>query len=509
VSDLIDGLAALDDNADEYIKAAAYFQGTVTEVFWSDDSLTRRLQADGRRYRVNMAKVVVDAVADRLEIAAVTVPNDKAATARLQQDVWDANQLTLETPEINRWACAYGDAYLLVWPTEDDAGHTTVQVLYNNPITTRIIYDEETQRRKLYAIKSWWYTEGPRMEQRKRRRATLYYPDRIERWITAQPGLNGDRDEDWMPYQEEGRLWPEPNPHGEVPMFHLRTASPYGTPEHRDAYGPQDALNKINITAMSAIDYAGFPIRYALMEANAELEGNANFHPDFDSDADATANNRGHVNLQARANSIWLASGLKGVGQLDPADPKHFIDPASFQLRLMAQSTHTPMHYFDPSGDVPSGESLRTADASLIKRAGFRQQRFGAGYSEALTFGLKVLGVKVGQKVDVRWESAASTDDQDSWETAGLKLKAGVPVRQVLMEQGYPAELVDEWIQSTGEDEAKKQIMLLAAAGDAAQRLIAAETLGGLPQGQSQAIMGNALNALTAAQQPQPDRRAA
>lgn len=488
MTDLLDGLAELSAAEPGYRKAAKYYEGDIDEVMYRTSRVARKLAGTGERYKINFAKTPVNVVSDRMEIAAVTVPGKPEATSRLQTEVWDANQLTLETPDINRQSCMYGDGYLVVWPGEADG---TVDIYFNSPITMRMIYDAENPRRKAYAIKRWKAGEY--------QRATLYYSDRIERWIT-KPGTSGDSEHDWESFEEDGQVWPTPNPFGEVPVFHLRTASPYGTPDHKDAYGAQDALNKLIITMMAATDYAGFPLRVALVEADAQVTGQAGTQPRWDDDNDATANDRGIPDeLPVGPGDVWLASGLKGVDQFDAADPKHFLDPVEFLIRAMAQITTTPLHYFDPSGDVPSGESLRTADAPLVNKIKYRQQRFGSTYGEALAFALKVLGL-AGLKVDVRWSPATSTDDKDSWETAGLKLKAGVPVRQVLLEQGYTTDQVDEWIKAAGEENLSARILMLVELGKAVRDLGTGISLEAVSAESVQAAIDAVLAPITAGQ---------
>lgn len=471
MSDLTDGFKAVADAADGYVRAHAYFTGDVDEVMPAASLRYARMAEASRRYRLNFSKTPVTVVADRLEIAAISVPGDEKATEALQTLVWDANRLLLETPNANRNTCAYGDYYMVVWPGEKDGA---VDVWFNSPVTMRMIYDPENPLRKAYAIKRW--KSGDRW------RATLYYADRIERYITATQGSAGDRDTDWVEYRDDdGDMWPIPNPYGEVPVFHLRTASPYGVPVHKDAYGAQDGINKVLATMMGSNDYAGLPLRYALVEGDAELEGQAKTNPSWDDDSepgDATGQE-----LSIDPGSVWIASGLKAVGQLNATDPKHFLLPLEFLIRSMAQITTTPLHYFDPSGDQPSGESLRTADRPLVSRARMLQMWLASPYSDGLAFALRILGFGE-RKVDVRWVPANSTDDQDSWTTAGLKLAAGVPVRQVLLEQGYTTEQVDEWIASTGENNLRAQVLLLGELGKAVQSLGAGAALGSVsPEG--------------------------
>src|SRR6185369_2936976 len=157
--------------------------------------------------------------------------------------VWNANQLDLHFPEIFTKTGTYGDGYLIVWPTSNSTGDMTgVSVDYNSPERVRVFYDDENPRIKKMAVKVW--REG------KRTRTNLYYPDRIERYITKL-NMVGKTDDEWEEYtDDEAETWPIVNPYNEVPVFHLRNQFTYGRPDHRDAYGPQDAINKLVATQM-------------------------------------------------------------------------------------------------------------------------------------------------------------------------------------------------------------------------------------------------------------------
>jgi hypothetical protein len=194
-------------------------------------------------YRVNLAKTAVNVVADRLTVAAVTVPDDEAATA-LIADVWADNELDLHQDAFTRRACEYGDSYALCWPEVDDSAEdgepeppASVEIAFHDPMCMRLFYDPEHPSEKLYGIKRWKMTDG-------RIRATLYYADHGERWVIKGKDMKELEPGAWLPYAEDGLDAEFDNPYGEVPIFHYRTAAPYGVPEHIDAYGPQAAINK-------------------------------------------------------------------------------------------------------------------------------------------------------------------------------------------------------------------------------------------------------------------------
>lgn len=501
--DLWDGIKSLKDSRHAYDRADAYYEGVVAEVF-SSVRVQRAIERTGVSFDLNFACTVVDAVVDRLELAAVTSPDTGQAEAL--QSVWDSNSMDLEAPDVHRRACEFGDAYLIVLPVLDENGETVtgVQMFYNSPTTVRIVYDEENPREKRYAIKKW--CEG------KTYRAELYYPDRIERW-TTRPDSTGTSAADWMPWlaapdedtpdEPDPESWLIDHDYGEIPVFHFRTDRPYGNPEHRRGYGAQNAINKLIATHMGTVDYQGFPQRYALTEAANTDTGDLD-PTDFDNDLFPPDPQSGPTDsgdasaLKAGPGEVMLLRGFKAVGQFEAAQPGVFLDPVMFNVRAMAQSTTTPLHLFDPQGDVPSGESLRAKEAPFTKKVRNRQLSFGGTWRDVYTFALRLLGFEE-PVVDVRWAAASATDDRFGWLAAEQKTKLGVPQRQVLLEGGYTDDQVQAWLEEPTDDATQLSHRLadLASFADSLQKIGSAVTLNALDAGQAQELIAPLIQALT------------
>lgn len=489
MSDLTTAVAQMQESEGDYERAHAYYTGKVPEHFgsrWMRRKLERVLTA----YKLNLAKIPVNVVADRLEVAAVTVPGDDTLTKILQTEVWDANDLLLEAPGFMRRACEYGDSYALVWPEANEDGETEgVRISYHSPMEARMVYDPADSRRKLYYVHVW--TE-PGPGKTTIRRADVFYADRLEQWV--QDAKNKATDEtSWEPFYSEYRtpepdelfdpsrmdeelgIWPILHEYDEVPAFHFRTDSPWGVPLHEDAYGPQDAITKLVATHMGTVDFQGFPQRYALEDADPvssdDDPGDEWLDPNNGSNAASAASGGPGSRLKSGPAEVWWLKGVKGVGQFAVSDPKVFTEPAQFYMRMMAQTCGVPMHYFDPTGDAPSGESLRTAEAPLVKRVRDLIQRFGHTWSDVLSFALKVLTGATESKVDVRFAPPATVDDGEGWTVAEAKIRSGVPVRQVLLEAGYTAEQVDDWIKPDTNQDLLRRVAILQAIGDAIQKL--------------------------------------
>lgn len=503
--DLMYGIAELQAARPGYDQAGLYYDGKVPEVFTSI-RIQRALTARRIDFDLNFAKTPVDAVTRRLKIASITSPDEQTNT--LISKIWQDNQLNLEMPNLFRRAGEFGDAYLMVLPVEDPDGTVVrVEMFYNSPQTVRVIYAEDNPRRKAYTIKRW--CDGPYW------RVELYYDDRVERWTTSGKS-DGSKLGDWMHWlapPEEGESpdpdsWLIDHDWGEQPVFHFRTDRPYGMPEHYGAYGPQNAITKLQSTHMGTVDYQGFPQRYALTEtANTDT---SDLEPgDFD-EGDWPPNEQGagpsdsgaDSSLKAGPGEMMLLRGFKAVGQFDAAQPGVFLDPIMFNVRAMAQITTTPLRMFDPQSSQRSGESYREEDSPFVDKVGDRQTSYGATVQEATVFALRRLGI-TDPVVTVDWVPARSVSTAEGWQTVQAKITAGVPRRQALMEAGYRAEQVDTWLTGTDDAELQRRVDVLASLADSAQKLGAATALGVITSDQVTALLSGTIDDLDALSQAQ------
>jgi hypothetical protein len=425
-NDMKKAIEMITDRRSYYLNAEAYYEGIQSEVFPSKrwyNLLTQSEKYSKTDFRFNFSRTVVDSVLNRLEIANFMAPNEQAN--KTIYDVWEMNDMQFDADEIHRRALVYGNAFAVVWT--DTTGNITID--YNSPLTTTIIYDDENPRIKKYAAKLW-QTEDPADYTKKIARLNMYYPDRIEKY-----SMYGEIEN---VVSEGGFILIEviENPWGEVPVFHFRTSKQYGRPEHADAMGPQDAINKMIVTHMTTVDYQGAPQRYALSD-----NGNTAEFDDFNEDA-APEDNLGK--LKNGPGELWYLKGVSKVGEFAPADHKVFTEPVKDFVRSMASITNTPLHYFEKTGNVPSGEALRTAEAPLMKKVQDRQITFGSTWQDIMRFVLRVEGVADYNSVTVKWNNLESMDSLDAWEVAVKKRVVGVSLEQVLVEMGYDIELAQQ-----------------------------------------------------------------
>lgn len=415
---LVDAVRAVTDKADQYKIAMDYYEGRVPEVF-ATIKLRKLFGTLSDHSRLNFCRPIITAVANRLDIASV-VADSPEANAKIE-DIWDSSELAFESNEIHVKTLIYGESYALVWP--DAEGNWTVT--YQSPENMALVYDPEDPRKKAYAVKMWVAGKDTRMN--------IYSADSIVKYVAHATSVTEATDWIFMDSVD--------NPFGEVPVFHFKTQRPFGRPEHFDAYDCQNAINKLFVTNMNTIDYQGAPQRYALANPDGGEMG------DFE-DTDAG-------NLEALRNGpgeLWYLRGVTHVGEFSVADPENFWGPIKETARSMAVLTDTPLHYFERTGNNPTGTGLRVAEAPLLKKVAQREESFGFTWRELFAFILKV--EKLSHKVTVYWKTYESLDELERWDVMLKKINAGLSHRQALKEGGYSPDQIEQ-IMSEREAEAK------------------------------------------------------
>jgi hypothetical protein len=429
---------------DAYVKAEAYYDGNQPEVFQSQ-RWNRIFRFENADFRFNFAKTVVDSVHNRLDIKQVQGVEESANN--YLDTVFDQTDIKLDMNEIHRNALVYGDCYAIVWPDMNG----TVSIDYNSPKTTTLVYDQENPRIKLFAAKMWQIET----ENEKVIKLNLYYPDRIEKY-------EGRGDLEILTYAPQLSLVETVvNPWGEIPVFHFRTHKPYGKPEHYDAYGPQDAINKLINTHMYTVDYQGAPQRYALANGNntAELE-------DFADDDTAREN---LSSLQNGPGQLWYLQGVSAVGQFPAADPETFTKPVNEFVADMAAITSTPIHFFTSGSYIPSGEALRVSEAPLTKKVLNRQLAFGSTWRDLFKLMLRIEGIT--SDIEIVWSNPETIDSVDQWDIAVRKKSVGMPLEQILLELGYDAEIAAQVAEASVVATGETQDISLQATGVNANNL--------------------------------------
>lgn len=525
---LMAALRELQEAQPSYALAEQFYDGQIGELFATDKVAQLLARAGVNSIEdLNYAAVPVDAIVEKLIIRAVTcaagndtepagggprtisdgpdepqIDERKSRTEQAQEvldELRSRNQLDDEEDELHLNVSKHGDCYLFVWPVyelddrpdeddpeldDDDEAQpaqgrpVAVDMFVNGANCTRAFYDAENPLRMSHVVKQWDWIDPGTDEQRVR--ATLYFPDRIERWVTKPRGDseagNVEDPKAWQPFAPDG-VWPLPNPTGRLPFFHFRNGRPHGKPEHQPAYGAQRLVNKLISAHAVTIDYQSFPQRYALTNPKADEVLSNLIDPDFPEDADDDPEGDGHSQLRADPSAVWKLPGISSVGQFSPADPQVFLSPLDRYIRSISELCGIPVHRFSGFTQPPSGEALRVANEPLNDKSSRRQKSYGAVWADAYEYALEMLGYD-DITVSVQWKPVEQAIGSDDWGIVAAKIANGVPVKQALMEAGYPLDEVEKWLSDETGANLIQRVALLNSIGTAVQTLGAGVGLG-------------------------------
>lgn len=425
---ITDGIKTLAGRAQEYEAVEMYYKGKHKLAFASANF--RSAFGDTfREFADNLMPPVVDAVKDNLLVTGFNVEAGAAGIADRAWAVWQRNRMNQRAGEVHKEALLKGDAYVVVWA--DAAGRATMHP--NKAHLCTVNYDEEQAGVVSSAVKMWKGAD-------KRFRLNVYFPDRIEKYITRASYPNGmpDAARAFIEYEIAGEAYPMPNPYGVVPVFHFANNAALGESgrsELSDVMPLQDALNKAVTDKMVAMEFTAYTQRYAI---------------GLDVETDPATGKP----IQAFSGmERWLTVASENVkfGQFEGANLEQFLKVQNDFRMEIARVSGTPLHYFFlQTGSLPSGEALKTLEKRFLKKTIDRQTSFGEAWEAAMGFALRIEGEsekEKGENSDLRlftqWSDPSPASQREVLENLLMKSQIGVDDFQLLVEAGYGLKDID------------------------------------------------------------------
>jgi len=432
-------------NGVRYARAERYYDGD-HDLAFASAKFENTFGSLFREFALNLCPAVCDAMRDRLKVEGFTIlseppasaggqfrklPNSPTAHAVHSDAIWHRNRMDARSGEVHKEALKNGDAYVIVWP--DRAGNAAIFPHAASSCTVE--YDEEEPGKIVWAAK-FWRTKD------KHTRLNLFYPDRIERYITSKPheGMLPDS-RDLIPFPglatkvvqlelvPTGRRLHNnqsviQNPYGIVPVFHFAnnaSIGAFGRSELEDAIPLQDGMNKSVLDMLVAMEFSAYRQRWA---AGIEIE--------YDTEGNVIAP------FKAGIDHLWI-TGNEGArfGDFETANLEQFLKVKDGFRIDIASVTGTPLYYLLPQGrGFTSGEAMRRAESRFIAKIRDRQVSFGQVWADVMQFALKIEGHSVVM-LTTRWDDAARLTEKELLENILLKKEIGLSSEHALTEAGY------------------------------------------------------------------------
>lgn len=440
-----------DSSRKGYQIARDYYDGKHQLQFASEKLST----AFGRLFKAfadNLMPTVVETVKDRLKLDGFVIPSKGENEDPIQQpeidEIWRRNRLLVRANQVHLDSLIEGDAYVIVWPNAKDNDFPT---FYPNRAGAIVVdYDDEQPGYIVRAAKCW--ESGGKPTDARDYRITLYFRDRIEKYVT-QNKVHGlpEKANAFVRYEVADEPWPIPNPYDKVPVFHFGnrvSIGMLGCSELKEAIPVQDALNKSIADELVASEFYGVPQRWAIgLEDNLTPE-------------------------QAKKKYPLLAGGVWGTtskevefGQFAAADISKYREIVNDWRKEVARVSRTPMHFFSLEGDWPSGEALKTAESPTTAKVEDRQTNWGGVWADAMRFALQISG-QGDYEPQSKWRNTTPRDETDEVSRAASKVKdLQIPYEQVWRELGYTEKQIALFAAERLKRQAEQVEMMQAKAG--------------------------------------------
>jgi hypothetical protein len=407
-----------------YTKPERYYRGQ-HDLAYATEKFENAFGSLFREFAMNLCPAVCDAVRDKLRItgfrrnagtgsrnagtlARTSAEHENIATHTEVDHVWHRNRMQLRAGEVHREALVSGDAYAIVWP--DDEGKAAIYP--NRAANVSVTYDEDRPGRIIRAAKFWRTADM-------HTRLNLFYPDRIERYITAKPSEATLPDHrDFVPFVQSSSFSlsgsdhqtspPAPhaeactlnNPFGVVPVFHFANnadVGAFGRSELESAIPVQDGLNKSVLDMLVAMEYSAYRQRWASgIEIDLDNEGNL------------------IAPFKAGVDHLWVTQNPEArFGDFGTANLDQFLKVKDSFRVDMASVTGTPMYYLLPhTRGFPSGEAILRAESRFIAKVRDRQFAFGQTWSDIMQFAARIDGLGDLQ-LETEWEDPSQTTERE------------------------------------------------------------------------------------------------
>lgn len=367
---------------------------------------------------INYPRLVVGAVEERLDVVGFARAGD--ADPDLWA-TWQRNRMDVGSQQAHAAALAYGRCPVIVWSAGEPG---TVKVTTESPRQVAVAYapgnGEPTS-----AVKRW-VEDGYG-------RAVLFLPDRVVNYRSKAQVV------EWggtVPVDGWVATGTVPNRLGVVPVVELVNRAKLvggGESELVDVLPISDAIAKLATDLMTSSEFSSMPRRWV---TGLQLpEDPDTGEPDAAAAFDMTAGR------------TWFAEeDTARMGQFAEANLEGYVRGVEMLVQQLASVSSIPAHYLNSlTGQLPSAESLRSAEASLVAKVKRKQTGFGDAWERVARLVWLVRDGRLpdgGGELSTMWADPESRTDAMAADAALKRAELGVPWAQLMADLGYtPAQV--------------------------------------------------------------------
>lgn len=376
-----------------------------------------------RRSEVNVLRLVVDALVDRLHVVGFR-PDASAGPDNEVWSWWQASSMDQRQILVHRDAASYGDGFVLVTPDGDRPAFRA-----ESPLLLAVEYDPYEPTRVAKAAKqvgdrAWMYTDESII-------AFERYPAEFaQRWrVVAET----------------------PHAAGVCPV--VRFAN------NLDSMGRSMSEVEPVLSTAERLHQTIFD-RMLLQRSQAWRQRWASgIVVDVDENGDP-------INpFQLGADQILINDSPEGrFGEFAQADLSGLLQAADDDIRAVALITRTPPHYL-PSTAISnlSSETLVALEAALSSKVSERKHLWGESWEHAMRLGGRMVGRDIPDSAEVIWENLELQSEAQRVDAATKLASIGVPLEYLLERLSLSPQEIQR-VLAAAEQQAVEQARAQAAA---------------------------------------------
>lgn len=402
-----------------------------------------------RQNRANWMGLVVESVAERLEVQGIRYGADQAADAEAWR-IWQANSMDIGSEMVFTDALVTGESYVTVEPNPDD--ESTPFIWPEHPSQMIVACDPSRPMLRRAAFKKW-------LDDSAFVFAVLYLPDTIIRLRSERTVKQGSGDRiRWVPRGEDAEF---DNPFGRVPVVPFRNRARLlqgGRSEIADVIDTQDRINRGLFLRMIAAEYAAFRQRAA---SGLPLETDP-------------VTGKPKMPFIPSMVELWVSENPEtNWHEFGQTDLSGYIKAHESDIQHIAAETKTPPQYLLGAMVNISGDALKAAESGLVSKVRRRARHFGESVEEVYRLAFMAAGDEKSRVVDaeVIWRNPEFRTEGELVD-ALVKMKTlGVPDEALQERWGASPQEIARWKAMAVESALTAAVNLpapLAVVGDGA-----------------------------------------
>lgn len=413
-----------------YEQLERYYAGQQGLSFMSPE-VSRATRGRLRTLVVNWPRLVISSLEELLDVEGFRTAQDAPADDGLW-GIWQANRLDVQSQLCHLEALLHGRCYALVWADQTDGEHPRITVESSRHMSVRF---DPSGTKITQAVKRW--TEDDLSY------ATVYLPDRIERYVTDS-AAGGTSATDVSAQSAAWELREEPISHdlGQVPVVPFvnrpSLTRPYGESELTDVIPLADAINKLGTDMMVSAEYHAMPRRWAT---------GVNLGPVTGSEQAAEIVRQQWT--EAAAGRVWMSDSPNArMGQFTEASLDNYVHGIQLLESQLAALAGLPPQQLglNPQGNPASADAIRASESARVRRVQRKQRILGESWEDVMRLALIVRdghATSGAERMETMWRDPNTPTIAQKVDAAVKLASIDMPARQTWEDLGYTPVQID------------------------------------------------------------------